>query len=146
MLRVRRWRPYESSRVSVVAAPAVVSEVPRPLQAGLGAGRSYLRLPPITEPHKRTHPWPHRLRRRHRVPLNYRRAKRLAKQALGKHAGEPEEGGLARWKHVVIQCYRHHEGLNRITNARVMISTPWSAVSSSVFWVNAALSEGVGRC
>ena len=31
--------------------PAVVSEVPRPLQAGLGAGCSYLRLPPVTEPY-----------------------------------------------------------------------------------------------
>jgi IS5 family transposase len=32
--------------------------------------------------------------------------KRLAKQALGKDAGKPVEGGLARWKHVVIHCYR----------------------------------------
>jgi IS5 family transposase len=32
--------------------------------------------------------------------------KRLAKQALGTDAGKPVEGGLARWKHVVIHCYR----------------------------------------
>jgi hypothetical protein len=30
----------------------------------------------------------------------------LAKQALGKHAGEPASGGFARWKHVVLQCIR----------------------------------------
>ncbi|ELZ26368.1 ISH9-type transposase [Natrinema limicola JCM 13563] len=28
----------------------------------------------------------------------------LAKQALGKHAGEPASGGSARWVHVVIHC------------------------------------------
>lgn len=32
--------------------------------------------------------------------------KRLAKQALGRHAGEPEVGGLARWQHVAIHCLR----------------------------------------
>ena len=38
-----------------------------------------------------------------------RNCKRLGKQALGKHACEPDEGGLARWKHVVIHCYRREE-------------------------------------
>ena len=32
--------------------------------------------------------------------------KRVAKQALGKHAGEPATGGFARWVHLVIHCYR----------------------------------------
>ena len=35
--------------------------------------------------------------------------KRLAKQALGKHAGEPVTGGFARWKHVVIHGFRREE-------------------------------------
>jgi hypothetical protein len=35
--------------------------------------------------------------------------KRLAKQALGKHAGEPATGGFARWKHVVIHGFRREE-------------------------------------
>jgi hypothetical protein len=35
-----------------------------------------------------------------------RECKQLAKQALGKHAGEPASGGFARWKHVVIHCTR----------------------------------------
>ena len=35
--------------------------------------------------------------------------KRLAKQALGKHAGEPATGGFARWKHVVIHGIRLEE-------------------------------------
>jgi IS5 family transposase len=30
----------------------------------------------------------------------------LAKQALGKRAGEPASGGFARWKHVVLHCIR----------------------------------------
>ncbi len=30
----------------------------------------------------------------------------LAKQALGKHAGEPASGGFARWIHVVLHCFR----------------------------------------
>ncbi len=30
----------------------------------------------------------------------------LVKQALGKRAGEPAAGGLARWKHVVLHCTR----------------------------------------
>ena len=36
----------------------------------------------------------------------------LAKQALGKHAGEPASGGFARWKHVhvVIHCFRREDG------------------------------------
>jgi IS5 family transposase len=34
----------------------------------------------------------------------------LAKQALGKHAGEPASGGFARWKHVAIHCFRREEG------------------------------------
>ncbi|ARS90729.1 IS5 family transposase [Natrarchaeobaculum aegyptiacum] len=34
----------------------------------------------------------------------------LAKQALGKHAGEPAVGGLARWVHVVLHCFRLEEG------------------------------------
>jgi len=29
--------------------------------------------------------------------------RRLVKQALGKHAGEPASGGFARWKHTL--CY-----------------------------------------
>ena len=29
----------------------------------------------------------------------------LAKQALGKHAGEPASGGFARWVHVVCTVY-----------------------------------------
>ena len=35
--------------------------------------------------------------------------KRLAKQALGKHAGEPATGGFARWQHVVIHGFRLEE-------------------------------------
>jgi IS5 family transposase len=35
--------------------------------------------------------------------------KRLAKQALGKHAGEPATGGFARWVHVVLHCFRLEE-------------------------------------
>jgi len=35
--------------------------------------------------------------------------KRLTKQALGKHAGEPAAGGFARWKHVVLHCLRIEE-------------------------------------
>ena len=38
--------------------------------------------------------------------------KRLAKQALGKHAGEPATGGFARWKHVVIHGFRREEEHN----------------------------------
>jgi hypothetical protein len=34
----------------------------------------------------------------------------LAKQALGKHAGEPASGGFARWIHVVLHCFRLEEG------------------------------------
>jgi len=34
----------------------------------------------------------------------------LAKQALGKHAGEPASGGFARWKHVVFHCIRIEDG------------------------------------
>ena len=34
----------------------------------------------------------------------------LAKQALGKHAGEPASGGFARWVHVVLHCIRVEEG------------------------------------
>jgi hypothetical protein len=34
----------------------VVGEVPRPLQAGLGAGRSNLRLPPLIESYWGTDP------------------------------------------------------------------------------------------
>jgi len=37
------------------------------------------------------------------------KCRHLAKQALGKHAGEPASGGFARWKHVVIHCYRREE-------------------------------------
>jgi IS5 family transposase len=35
--------------------------------------------------------------------------KRLAKQALGRHAGEPATGGFARWKHIVIHGFRLEE-------------------------------------
>jgi len=35
--------------------------------------------------------------------------RRLAKQALGKHAGEPASGGFARWVHVVLHCFRVEE-------------------------------------
>ena len=38
------------------------------------------------------------------------KCKRLSKQALGKRAGEPATGGFARWKHVVIHCFRREEG------------------------------------
>ena len=38
------------------------------------------------------------------------KCRHLAKQALGKHAGEPASGGFARWKHVVIHCFRREEG------------------------------------
>ncbi|WP_254280610.1 IS5 family transposase [Haloarcula marina] len=34
----------------------------------------------------------------------------LAKQALGKHAGEPVSGGFARWVLVVLHCFRLEEG------------------------------------
>jgi len=36
--------------------------------------------------------------------------RRLVKQALGKHAGEPASGGFARWKHVVLHCLRLEDG------------------------------------
>ena len=29
---------------------------------------------------------------------------------LGKHAGEPASGGFARWKHVVLHCFRLEDG------------------------------------
>lgn len=35
--------------------------------------------------------------------------KRLAKQALGKDAGEPATGGFSRWKHLVIHGFRLEE-------------------------------------
>ncbi|GGI95191.1 hypothetical protein GCM10008995_01670 [Halobellus salinus] len=38
------------------------------------------------------------------------RCRDLAKQALGKHAGEPANGGFARWVHVVLHCFRLEEG------------------------------------
>ncbi|MDB9281605.1 IS5/IS1182 family transposase, partial [Halorubrum ezzemoulense] len=38
------------------------------------------------------------------------RCRRLVKQALGKHAGEPASGGFARWKHVVLHCLRLEDG------------------------------------
>jgi IS5 family transposase len=38
------------------------------------------------------------------------RCRHLAKQALGKHAGEPASGGFARWVHVVLHCVRLEEG------------------------------------
>jgi hypothetical protein len=75
--RIDRVRPHEPGRVSLVTAPAVVGEVPRPVQAGLGAGRSDLRLPPVTEPYWGTDPRSHRLYRRQCIPLVppvYRRA------------------------------------------------------------------------
>jgi hypothetical protein len=34
----------------------------------------------------------------------------LAKQALGKHAGEPASSGFARWKHVVLHCFWLEDG------------------------------------
>ena len=39
-----------------------------------------------------------------------KQCRRLAKQALGKHAGEPASGGFARWVHVVLHCFRLEEG------------------------------------
>jgi hypothetical protein len=36
--------------VSLVTTPAVAGEVPRPVQAGIGAGRSDLWVSQITEP------------------------------------------------------------------------------------------------
>jgi len=50
-----------------------------------------------------------------------RECKQLAKQALGKHAGEPASGGFARWKHVVMHCirlednYTYREVIDRIS-------------------------------
>ena len=38
-----------------------------------------------------------------------RECEQQAKQALGKHAGEPAEGGFARWVHIVIHCLRIEE-------------------------------------
>ena len=37
------------------------------------------------------------------------KALRVAKQALGKHAGKPESGGLARATHIVAHCIRKEE-------------------------------------
>ncbi len=54
---------------SLVTAPVVVGEVPRPVQAGLGAGRSNLRLSQVTEPYWGTDPRSHGLYRRQHVPL-----------------------------------------------------------------------------
>ena len=43
--------------------------------------------------------------------LNFvEQCRHLAKQALGKHAGEPASGGFARWKHVVLHCLRLEDG------------------------------------
>lgn len=43
--------------------------------------------------------------------LNFvEQCRHLAKQALGKHAGDPGAGGFARWKHVVLHCFRLEEG------------------------------------
>lgn len=39
-----------------------------------------------------------------------KQCRHLAKQALGKHAGEPASGGFARWVHVVLHCFRLEEG------------------------------------
>jgi hypothetical protein len=52
----RRRRLHEPGRVPLVASPVAVGEVPRPLQAGVGAGRSHLRIPQITEPYWGTDP------------------------------------------------------------------------------------------
>jgi len=30
--------------------------------------------------------------------------------SVGKHAGEPASGGFARWKHVVLHCFRLEDG------------------------------------
>ena len=38
------------------------------------------------------------------------KALRVAKQALGKHAGKPKSGGLARATHIVAHCIRKEEG------------------------------------
>ena len=35
-----------------------------------------------------------------------RECKQLAKPALGTHVREPASGGFARWKHVVLHCFR----------------------------------------
>ena len=37
------------------------------------------------------------------------RCRHLAKQALGKHAGEPASGGFARWVHIALHCFRLEE-------------------------------------
>ena len=37
-------------------------------------------------------------------------ALRVAKQALGKRAGKPDSGGLAREAHIVAHCIRKEEG------------------------------------
>lgn len=51
-----------------------------------------------------------------------RTCKRVAKQALGLHAGEPASGGFARWKHVVLHCiriedeYTYREVIDRVSH------------------------------
>jgi hypothetical protein len=37
--------------------------------------------------------------------------KRLAKQALGRRAGESASGGFAHWKHLVLHCIRIEDGI-----------------------------------
>jgi hypothetical protein len=34
----------------------------------------------------------------------------LAKQALGKHTGEPASSGFVRWIHIVLHCFRLEDG------------------------------------
>ena len=36
--------------------------------------------------------------------------RQLVKQALGKHASEPDSGGFAGRKHVVLHCFRVEDG------------------------------------
>ena len=82
-MRLRRRCPHESGRVPLVVVAAVVGEVPRPVQAGVGAGRSDLRVSSFPEPRRGTSPQPHRLCRRQRIPLIYRRAFAVFDGAIG---------------------------------------------------------------
>jgi len=44
-------------------------------------------------------------------PLDFvEQCRRLVKQALGKHAGEPVSGRFARWKHFVLHYLRLEDG------------------------------------
>lgn len=80
----------QPSRMPLVVVTTVNREAPRPLQAGLVASRSYLRLRVITEPHWRTDSQTHRrLCRRWFSPVCVRASQR--------HEGSNIEDYLALW-------------------------------------------------